>query len=303
MRLQAPRPTRSGGDGAGRQRRGAAPMRARAAARQLPAGAGRGGGSRGDLRSSRCARRCCRCRSRRWRWTCRVAALGVDRGGAVVARRLPRAGARVHGVLSARPASPGSPPAPRDDGAPPGSLDTAGVTPRIAALAGGVGGGGERARARDAGSRRGCAHDFVYTTEFVGRGGDSPIEDFLLRDRRGHCEYFASAMVLMLRARGDPGAPRHRLPRRRVERLRGLPGSCASRTRTPGWRPGRRRLAGLRPDAAGGPAGGGAAELPHARSARPGTRSLFRWDRWVISYDFDDQVGALGGLRGLVAAS
>ena len=34
--------------------------------------------------------------------------------------------------------------------------------------------------------------------------GDSPLADFLLRTRTGHCEYFATATVLLLRAAGIP---------------------------------------------------------------------------------------------------
>ncbi|MBX9625145.1 MAG: transglutaminase domain-containing protein, partial [Gemmataceae bacterium] len=47
--------------------------------------------------------------------------------------------------------------------------------------------------------------DFVYTTAV--RRGDpdrDPVEDFLVNTKAGHCERFASALVLMLRARGIP---------------------------------------------------------------------------------------------------
>ncbi len=37
-----------------------------------------------------------------------------------------------------------------------------------------------------------------------GRGDNPPIEDFLFRDTAGHCEYFASAMVLLARSAGLP---------------------------------------------------------------------------------------------------
>lgn len=46
---------------------------------------------------------------------------------------------------------------------------------------------------------------FRYTTyQRAGPVGDSPFEDFLLRTRAGHCEYFATATVLLLRAAGVP---------------------------------------------------------------------------------------------------
>ncbi|MEN6627636.1 MAG: DUF3488 and transglutaminase-like domain-containing protein [Candidatus Sumerlaeia bacterium] len=46
--------------------------------------------------------------------------------------------------------------------------------------------------------------EFEYTLE-PGTGGDPhPLETFLTKTRRGHCEYFASAFVLMLRAQRIP---------------------------------------------------------------------------------------------------
>ena len=53
--------------------------------------------------------------------------------------------------------------------------------------------------------------EFVYSLDFSRTGSPAkstsstdPMLDFLLRDRRGHCEYFASAMTLMARASGFP---------------------------------------------------------------------------------------------------
>jgi transglutaminase-like putative cysteine protease len=46
---------------------------------------------------------------------------------------------------------------------------------------------------------------FRYSTYQRDRpAGASPLEDFLLRTRAGHCEYFATATVLLLRAAGVP---------------------------------------------------------------------------------------------------
>jgi len=46
---------------------------------------------------------------------------------------------------------------------------------------------------------------FTYTLRLPGRRGlSSPILDFLTLNRRGHCEYFATATVLLLRAAGIP---------------------------------------------------------------------------------------------------
>ncbi len=48
-------------------------------------------------------------------------------------------------------------------------------------------------------------NNFQYTT-FLGESKPSstPMEDFFLRSRSGHCEYFATATVLLLRAAGIP---------------------------------------------------------------------------------------------------
>ena len=45
---------------------------------------------------------------------------------------------------------------------------------------------------------------FRYSTYADRPLGRSPLEDFLLRGRSGHCEYFATATVLLLRAAGVP---------------------------------------------------------------------------------------------------
>lgn len=45
---------------------------------------------------------------------------------------------------------------------------------------------------------------FTYTRDNPSGQASNPLEDFLERSRAGHCEYFASAMALMLRARGVP---------------------------------------------------------------------------------------------------
>jgi transglutaminase-like putative cysteine protease len=46
---------------------------------------------------------------------------------------------------------------------------------------------------------------FVYSRFIAGRAaGATALDDFLTRTRRGHCEYFATATVLLLRAAGVP---------------------------------------------------------------------------------------------------
>jgi transglutaminase-like putative cysteine protease len=45
---------------------------------------------------------------------------------------------------------------------------------------------------------------YIYTLNLTGKPGDDPLAHFLFETRGGHCEYFASSMVIMLRALGIP---------------------------------------------------------------------------------------------------
>jgi protein-glutamine gamma-glutamyltransferase len=47
-------------------------------------------------------------------------------------------------------------------------------------------------------------HNFSYTLNLTGRAGQDPLAHFLFESRAGHCEYFASAMAVMLRTLGIP---------------------------------------------------------------------------------------------------
>jgi transglutaminase-like putative cysteine protease len=81
----------------------------------------------------------------------------------------------------------------------PGSLD-----PRIAALAGtwtvAIGTDLERARSIEHHLRT----EFGYTLELPEKEPVDPLANFLFVRRKGHCEYFASAMTVMLRTLGVP---------------------------------------------------------------------------------------------------
>jgi len=45
---------------------------------------------------------------------------------------------------------------------------------------------------------------YTYTLNLTGKPGDDPLAHFLFETRAGHCEYFASAMTIMLRTLGIP---------------------------------------------------------------------------------------------------
>ncbi len=46
--------------------------------------------------------------------------------------------------------------------------------------------------------------NFRYTTELPSKAAPDPLAEFLFKRRKGHCEYFASAMAVMLRTLGIP---------------------------------------------------------------------------------------------------
>ena len=46
--------------------------------------------------------------------------------------------------------------------------------------------------------------NFAYTLNLTGNPGADPLAQFLFKTRAGHCEYFASAMTIMLRTLGIP---------------------------------------------------------------------------------------------------
>ena len=48
--------------------------------------------------------------------------------------------------------------------------------------------------------------DYGYTLELPDREMADPLANFLFVRRKGHCEYFASSMAVMLRASGFPRA-------------------------------------------------------------------------------------------------
>lgn len=58
------------------------------------------------------------------------------------------------------------------------------------------------ARARDI--ERRLRTDYAYTLEMPAREPEDPLADFLFHRKRGYCEYFASAMTVMLRSLGVP---------------------------------------------------------------------------------------------------
>jgi transglutaminase-like putative cysteine protease len=230
-----------------------------------------------------------------------LAVLDLDRGGALFLKGMPSEVLDYKVAMGSSEASLADPPvdaesgpmSPGDSARPEASdpaLDMSGVTPPIAALAAqwaGAGTPSERARRIE----RHLLFEYDYTLEFIGRGGERPIEFFLLEARRGHCEYFASAMVLLLRAQGIParlitgfyGAEYAPWERAWVVR------QSNAHAWVEGYLPGLGWQVFDPTPPSGRPTSEAAGLLGSVRSAWEFV--VFRWDRYVISFDFYDQVG------------
>ena len=83
------------------------------------------------------------------------------------------------------------------------ALDPNGITPKIAALAQEVAGEGTESE-KLARIEAYLLGSFGYALDTSAPDGVDPIEYFLFDRRAGHCELFASAMVLMARSEGIP---------------------------------------------------------------------------------------------------
>jgi transglutaminase-like putative cysteine protease len=78
------------------------------------------------------------------------------------------------------------------------------VDPRVNRLALEVGGSGQPAEVRARKIESYLRTKFGYTTELLESPVPDPVAHFLFERRRGHCEYFASSMAVMLRTMGIP---------------------------------------------------------------------------------------------------
>ncbi|MCH7665588.1 MAG: DUF3488 domain-containing protein [Acidobacteria bacterium] len=196
----------------------------------------------------------------------------------------------------------------RRDRSRPAELDASSVSPRMAELAARVMGSGDPER-RIGRLERHLRSEYRYSLDPV-NNGRRPIERFLFDTQKGHCEYFASAMVLLLRSQGVAARMvtgylgsdynpfeeyfivRQSNAHAWVEAL--VPGDVAEET-----------------EAGESASGRWVAFDPTPADARPQSGRegivtlmaqvydylLFRWDRYVLTYGFGDQVDILIGLR------
>ncbi|HEY8020626.1 MAG TPA: DUF3488 and transglutaminase-like domain-containing protein, partial [Thermoanaerobaculia bacterium] len=246
----------------------------------------------------------------------RLASLQVDEGGAVNLSFAPlevieyRVGVTRQPVLSGvAPASGGGSVVP--------TLDQTGVSPRMAELAGRAMGSGPPA-VRAGRLETFLMQNYTYTQDFRDRSTANPIDDFLFRYKSGHCEYFASAMVLLLRSQGIPARlvtgflggeynpfegytiVRNSNAHAWVEAYLSAPAASTALTAgtagTANTAGGAWRIFDPTPPA-GRPAEAGSGAWSLAHQAYDFV--LFRWDRYVLTYGLYDQLRIVSDLRDL----
>jgi transglutaminase-like putative cysteine protease len=180
------------------------------------------------------------------------------------------------------------------------ALDQSGVTDRLRQLARDVMGEGSDEE-RIVRLEAHLLSSYSYTTTFVGREGLQPLEDFLFTYKSGHCELFASAMVILLRAEGIParfatgflGGELNPLEGYYIVRQENAHAWVEAYTEGSGW-----QVYDPTP--------------PEGRPAAPSTSLLrfasqlydyvnFRWDRYILTYGADDQRDFFERVREFVA--
>ncbi len=222
----------------------------------------------------------------------RSPSLLIDRGGSVSFPILPLEVRQYRVAMGNDPVSTGKPPEGGD------ALDRGGVTPRMAALAAQVMGKGSVLEQTQRLERH-LATKYEYTLDFVGRETSTPIEDFLFRYRSGHCELFASSMVLLLRSQGIPahlvtgflGGEYNPFEGYTIVRNENAHAWVEAYVPGMGWQIFDPTPPGGRPTAAEEGA------LQFLRQAWDFLE--FRWDRYVLSFGLSEQMRLLDSLRSL----
>jgi protein-glutamine gamma-glutamyltransferase len=226
----------------------------------------------------------------------RVANLYGDVGGAVTLEFTPLEVIEYRVGMADQPILTGVAPHPEEPDEP--TLDRSGLTPRMAELAQRVMGEGPAAeRAKRLETH--LIQSYGYTRDFRDRSTDNPLDDFLFRYRSGHCEYFASAMVLLLRAQGIParlvtgflGGEYNPFEGYTIVRNSNAHAWVEAYLPGEGW-----QIFDPTPPA-GRPAEAATGVMGLAQQAYDFL--LFRWDRYVLTYGLYDQLRIVSSLREL----
>lgn len=138
--------------------------------------------------------------------------------------------------------------------------------------------------------------EFTYATDASAGGAESPVEAFLFETRRGHCEYFASAMCTMLRSVGIParmvtGFHSNEWNERGgyvVVRMRHSHSWVEAYIKPFGW-------IEFDPSPATPASGGGSSWF--ARLKQAADYLNLRWNRYILSYDLQRQLSVLRTLN------
>jgi hypothetical protein len=178
------------------------------------------------------------------------------------------------------------------------AVDSSHISPAIAELAGQVMGEGE-AGVRAERAERYLSTSLEYTTDLIGTPEGEKIETFLFDIRRGHCELFATSMVLMLRSQGIParlaagflGAEYNPIEGYYIVRQSNAHAWVEAFVEGAGW-----QVYDPTP-AAGRPTGTEAGWS--ALAAQLYDYLVFRWDRYILTFGLADQVGLVASLRDL----
>lgn len=220
-----------------------------------------------------------------------------DPGGAYALPLIPRKALAFRVEMAAQPVIAANPGPAQGPGSP---LDVSGLTPRMRALAASTMGQGSAEQRVDRLERH-MLTSYTYTLDFVGRSGESPLEAFLFEHQSGHCELFASAMVLMLRGEGIPArlvagfldAEHNPLQGYYIVRQDNAHAWVEAYTPERGW-----RVYDPTP-----PDGRPSADPWSLRLAftQLWDYLIFRWDRYVLSFGSDDQASFFGSLRDTLA--
>ena len=139
---------------------------------------------------------------------------------------------------------------------------------------------------------------FTYTLDNPCASAPNPLQDFLDRTKAGHCEYFASALALMLRARGVPArvVNGYRLGPWVPEGGYWLVTQDEAHSWTEYWDDESRawRVADGTPAFAPGLASDWKENWNRFSDA-----IAFKWDRYVVRFSGDDQAEGLNSLQGM----
>ncbi len=177
-------------------------------------------------------------------------------------------------------------------------LGESGISPRLAALAAEVMGEGS-ALVRAQRAQQHLIEGYEYTLDFLGAPPGSLVESFLFEQKRGHCELFATAMVLMLRSQGIParlatgflGADFNPIEDYFIVRESNAHAWVEAYIEGAG-----RQLFDPTPPAGRPtPAEIGLTQLAYQLY----DFVIFRWDRHILTYGLADQVGVVSNLRDL----